>query len=193
METFEIKFDNALNAEQITVAVPATTDDEPTTIEDVFNSEEVQAEFPGITLEDLTGYNGSEIMSCDNREFVKGLKAKQGDVLQIAYENEEEDDGDATGSESENPNDAPGEVAVFTNGGFNKTIVEIVNHKTLLRDVLLNDEVIRKARYSQDDMLKSEVTVNGADVSNDAFDFYKVGDGVVVRVTIRVSKSGGRR
>lgn len=190
METFEITLINTTDESETTISVEALNGQgQPTTVADIFDYDEVTDEFPGIEANDICAYNGENITSDVFKSAILGTKVKEGDKISVEYvAPAEENDEDPQQEETR-----AGSVRVFTNGGFNETDIDIVHKQTLLSEVLFNQTVMHKAGFSQDEMKKSEVSVNGQDVPNDAFDYYKLSDGDVVRVALRVAKGGGLR
>ena len=208
MSTITVKFINSSDeSDFVSVAVDAiNANGAATTVRDVFAYDEVRHFLPDLEASDLEAYNGGDITSESILECILDRPCRDGDEYTVdcpIFRDEDEedlDDDDPEENEVEGevavnqiPSGTAGTVEVITNGGFVRTTIQIHHKEPSVDEVVFNDAVIQRSGLTRTQLSSSDVSVNNVPVGADAFSHYKLSVGDEIRVSLRVSKSGGIR
>lgn len=194
----QIKVFSSIDHAFVTVMADATTEGRPTTVRDVLQYDAVKEAFPDLDLEDNTlVYNGEEIPE-GLKHIILSQPAKEGDeyavdAVCVVEQEDDDDDDDDDDNDGAPAAGAPGRCTVITNGGFVRTTVSITSGVTTLREVVFSEDISHASGYSTTQLSNCDISQNDENRGPDSLDYAKVTDGDVIRVSLRVSKEGGRQ
>lgn len=195
----EIKVFSTVDDNELTVSIESITNGHPTTVKDVLSLQAVVDAFEEDPEANFESYNGDDVPEADAiRNMVLAQQAKEGDEYGInaCCEIETDDDDDepqAPAAQAPVNTGADGFCTVISNGGFVTTRIAIKNGVTKLADVVFSDEVSRNSGMSRSQLSNCDITQNYEQRRADSLEHAPVKDGDTIRITLRVSKEGGRR
>ena len=193
----QIKLVSTLDDSFVTVnADELNAQGNPTTVGDVLGYTSVKEAFPDMDEDTELTYNGQEVPD-GLKAIILKQPAKDGDVYEVeaVCVVDQDDDGDeAEGAEGTTQPElgAQGRCTVISNGGFVRTTVDIYSGRTSLREVIFSDAIIRATGMSTTQLSNCDVSQNDENRGPDSLDHAKVTDGDVIRISLRVSKDGGK-
>lgn len=193
----QIKLVSTLDDSFVTVnADELNAQGNPTTVGDVLGYSSVQEAFPDMDEDTELTYNGQEVPD-GLKEIILKQPAKDGDVYEVEAvcvvdQDDDDDAGDPAEGTTQPELGAQGRCTVISNGGFVRTTVDIVSGRTSLRDVIFSDAIIRATGMSTTQLSNCDVSQNDENRGPDSLDHAKVTDGDVIRISLRVSKDGGK-